>query len=697
MRAPFLSLPFLFVVHAVAQIGHGGQPIGWGQGGGHTASLPAVALPALDRQALTAMDQTDHPGEVRYGVQRFIAVDVMAQAQVDQVVDGRQVRRLVLRSPGAVMLSVQFDQFDLAPGAWVYLYNTDRTYFIGGFNELNELASGGLATAVVPGDELVVEVQEPSPATGSSALHIASITHGYRDLFKFGEQGLLRDYDPGFQSSPCHNNVICPAGAPWEQQKRAVAMFLRPDGNGCTGILLNNAAQDGTPYFHAANHCYTPNEGQWVFYFNYESPTCVGNTGPTTQTITGATVKAIDYFDDLCLLQLSSAPPAAWQPFYAGWNRGTSAPSNTTVIHHPLYDVKKITFDNQAATSVQVTPYVGAPFDTYCWKSFWDNGIVEAVSSGAPLFDQNKRFIGHMYDGAQDCSNASTVFTLCAKFNQSWDGGAPSNRLRDWLDPANTLTTLNGYQPAASPGVKVRVKVALEGCYNTGTQSMDDALRAAGLVPLAEPYSAAGYTHVGGGGESTTAGVLAATGSAAVVDWVVVELRNKNNAAQVLATRSALLLRNGSVVDVDGTADVNFANVAADDHYVAVRHRNHLGIMSQNPVALSATASLIDFAAGAATAGGSASTKLVGTARCLYAGDATRDGEIKYTGAGNDRDDVLVRIGGVVPTNAVSGYYREDVNMDGVVKYSGQGNDRDIMLLNIGGVQPTNTLPDALP
>ena len=227
---------------------------------------------------------------------------------------------------------------------------------------------------------------------------------------------------------------------------------------------------------------------------------------------------------------------------------------------------------------------------------------------------------------------------------------------------------------------------------------MDDALRSAGLVPQAEPYTALGYAHVnGGGGESTSAGVLAATGATAVVDWVVVELRNKNNAAQVLATRSALLLRNGNVVDVDGTSDMTFTTVTADDHYVAVRHRNHLGVMTQAPVSLGTVASLIDFSAGAATAGGTASTKPIGAVRCLYAGDANGNGEVKYTGASNDRDLVLARVGGSVPTNTVGGYYREDLNLDGVVKYSGSGNDRDIILVNIGGISPTSILTDALP
>jgi hypothetical protein len=54
-------------------------------------------------------------------------------------------------------------------------------------------------------------------------------------------------------------------------------------------------------------------------------------------------------------------------------------------------------------------------------------------------------------------------------------------------------------------------------------------------------------------------------------------------------------------------------------------------------------------------------------------------------------------VGGVVPTNTVSGYNRYDINMDGVVKYSGNGNDRDLVLQIIGGVVPTTVRAAQLP
>jgi len=81
----------------------------------------------------------------------------------------------------------------------------------------------------------------------------------------------------------------------------------------------------------------------------------------------------------------------------------------------------------------------------------------------------------------------------------------------------------------------------------------------------------------------------------------------------------------------------------------------------------------------------------------MWSGDANSSGNIKYTGAANDRDNVLLEIGGSVPTAITTGYTSSDVNMDGVVKYTGQSNDRDLILLNIGGNVPTNIRVEQLP
>ncbi|MFT3885757.1 MAG: hypothetical protein QM724_10095 [Flavobacteriales bacterium] len=694
MKRALLLGVFAVPVLSTAQIAHGGQPLGWGHTPNERDAVPRIGLSVLDRSALLAeADAAPANTGFRYGTQRQVDADVLGQGTWQDLPDGSRVCRLQLSSPGAVMLSVQFDRFAPGPDGRVFLYNADRSYFIGGFTQENAQPTGGLATAVVPGDAITIEYQT-GPHPGPAGLHVASLTHGFRDILHFRERGVLRDIDPGYQSAPCQDNVACPSAANWQDQRRSVALFLRPDGGGCTGVLLNNTLQNGTPYFHIANHCYQPTESQWVFYFNYDSPACVGTAGPTDQTVSGSTLRALTYHGDFCLVEMSAQPPAAYNVYYSGWDRSGSQPGVGAMIHHPLSDVKKIAFPN-AAPATYFTP----DENTECWRVFWGSGLAQGGSSGAPLFDRNKRMVGSASDGQQECATATTIPSIFAKLSANWDGTLPSSRLRDWLDPANTTTALNGINGSAvhpALGVKVSARIMLEGPYASG--SMNANLRTNGL-PTTEPFTALGFTHVGGGGGETMAqAVLNVTGTNAIVDWVLVELRSKSDASQVLATRSALVRSDGMVVDVNGTDPVNFPQAVVDNYFVAIKGRNHLGIMTATSQPLTGVAVLMNFINGStATYGGDEAMKTINGIRCLWAGDVDHDGVLMYTGAGNDRDPILVRIGGTVPTATVSGYYVEDVNMDGVVKYTGTGNDRDPILVNIGGTVPTATRRAQLP
>jgi hypothetical protein len=248
-------------------------------------------------------------------------------------------------------------------------------------------------------------------------------------------------------------------------------------------------------------------------------------------------------------------------------------------------------------------------------------------------------------------------------------------------------------------GVQVSAKVFLEGPFNSTTGLMHDSLRVKGLIPMNEPFSALGFTQVGGGGEATTAPVLTVGGNDAIVDWVLLELRDGNTPAVVLATRSALLQRDGDVVGVDGLAPVRF-NVPAGSYVVAVRHRNHLGVMTQAALPLSSTTTTVDFSSPstAVYTSGTGATKSLGSVQVLWQGDAQRDGALRYTGSGNDRDPILVAVGGSTPNNVISGTYSGlDVNMDGLVRYSGSGNDRDPVLVNVGSTTPNNVRQEQLP
>ncbi len=249
----------------------------------------------------------------------------------------------------------------------------------------------------------------------------------------------------------------------------------------------------------------------------------------------------------------------------------------------------------------------------------------------------------------------------------------------------------------APPGNRVAVHVMLEGAMRQGSPLMGDELRTAGILPLEEPYAALGYFHIGDGGdEETTPTVLAVTGPNAIVDWVVVELRDPDYNGFRASSRSALLQRDGDVVDMDGVSPVAFT-APTGNYFLAIKHRNHLGVMTATPITFGPGPLTLDFTAASTAAFGTNALKTVGGRRCLWTGDATFNGQMKYTGAANDRDPILVRVGSTSPNNTVSGYFREDTNMDGLVKYTGSGNDRDPILLNVGSTTPNGVRNGQVP
>ena len=181
--------------------------------------------------------------------------------------------------------------------------------------------------------------------------------------------------------------------------------------------------------------------------------------------------------------------------------------------------------------------------------------------------------------------------------------------------------------------------------------------------------------------------MLNATGAQAIVDWVLIELRNSDGTT-VAGRRAALLRANGEVISTTGEVQIAF-NVNPVGKKMVVRHRNHLAAMAST--AITVNGQVVDFNSASTTLYGTLPMRIGGTYRALWPGDVNTDGTVVYTGSGNDRDQVLNTIGGQVATNTTAGYTRSDVNLDGVAKYTGVDNDRDLILNTIGGVVPTTT------
>jgi hypothetical protein len=271
---------------------------------------------------------------------------------------------------------------------------------------------------------------------------------------------------------------------------------------------------------------------------------------------------------------------------------------------------------------------------------------------------------------------------------------------------SNTTTLVNGCDSTVNVavtigGVRVSPKVFLAGPYS-GNSTMTDSLRS--ILPTTEPYGNpanssnpyfAVFTHVNGGNETINPSVLSASGPSAVVDWVFVSLRSSSNAATVLSTRSALLLRNGNVVDVDGSSAVEFAGVSAGNYFVAVEHRNHLGAMLASPIALSLTAVNADFTTSPLYTKPSpnnnaspltGASRVIAGVQALYAGNCNisnmaRKRILTYNStSASDRAALLLACPGV---SSITGYIVFDCDMNGVARFNGLVPDRLVIYQNV--------------
>lgn len=301
-----------------------------------------------------------------------------------------------------------------------------------------------------------------------------------------------------------------------------------------------------------------------------------------------------------------------------------------------------------------------------------------------------------------DAGAPSAAITLATTNGAAWYGitftpvstcvpGTPCND----GDANTTNDAIRADCQCAGAAVAVAAKVLLEGPYVSGTGLMTDALRTLPDFPLSEPFTALGLSPTGGE-VGIAASVLSTNGNDAIVDWVLVELRDAATGMVVLMRTAALLQRDGDVVGLNGTSPLNMP-ILAGSYRIAVRHRNHLGVLTDPAYPLDGTPTTVDLTTAATVTWGTDARKNVNGVLVLWAGNCTSDNELKYTGGGNDRDPILVSIGGTLPTNTITGYHTTDVTMDGTVKYTGSTNDRDPLLVNIGGTVPTNTRAQQLP
>lgn len=162
---------------------------------------------------------------------------------------------------------------------------------------------------------------------------------------------------------------------------------------------------------------------------------------------------------------------------------------------------------------------------------------------------------------------------------------------------------------------KANITMFLEGPYIDGTDLMSNSINS--LLPLSSPYSDAPAT--------------ATSIPANAVDWVKVEIRDAADLTSVVSASSGFLMTNGTIVDVDGVNLLNLKNASANSH-IAIFHRNHLDVLTANPVSGLATSvptvNLSDGTTSLFTNGPAAAKTMPDGNIALYSGDSDMNGDI---------------------------------------------------------------------
>lgn len=230
---------------------------------------------------------------------------------------------------------------------------------------------------------------------------------------------------------------------------------------------------------------------------------------------------------------------------------------------------------------------------------------------------------------SQQVIASSGEYVTGTNFDISWTLGEIAT---ETFNNGNYTITQGFQQPVTGvviSGINLDLLVYIEGPF-TGTL-MSTFLNAGGQLPLGQPYNTSPWNYPGNE-------TVLAIPNANVVDWVLIELRDAASAALAtsatrIARQAAFLLKDGSVAGIDGSSILHFNNSFAQQLFVVVWHRNHLGIIAATGFTETGGVYNYDFSLSSAKVlGGNSGYKNLGNGIWgLASGDATQDGSINQS------------------------------------------------------------------
>lgn len=231
-----------------------------------------------------------------------------------------------------------------------------------------------------------------------------------------------------------------------------------------------------------------------------------------------------------------------------------------------VFDPNPITYGEPIPPIIAIDPdpqaHTGSCFNWY------------DAPSGGNLLALHSAVLRPAYgSGAGEISTPGT-YEYWVEMTTPYNNSCKSSRSKITLTINTTQTSTTDF--------RLKAKVILQGPYNSTTNTMNNSLRTSEILPLEHPFNTSPFNYTG-----TERASSFATIPNNVVDWVLVELRTTPSVSNILERQAAWVTNDGTLIDMDGIAGINFEFPSINEsYYIVIRSRNHLPIMSAQAVTL---------------------------------------------------------------------------------------------------------------
>ena len=299
-----------------------------------------------------------------------------------------------------------------------------------------------------------------------------------------------------------------------------------------------------------------------------------------------------------------------------GWDIGRSSGGNSSV---PFYN------------NYLKAAYAGDDAGTY---NVAGTGIFNGIATS---FDDGTNEYNTAYPDRLSATGGSTVVMnynggtgdgAATAYNGSFgvvNFGFPLETVTDEAARAeilcNSVAFLTPFSGSCN-GTLVKAKLWLQGADDGALMRTD--LNTNNLLPLNQPYNTAPWNYAGNENVASSADFPTNT-----VDWVLLEVRDANDYNNIVETKAALLLNDGTLADVNNNNEGVFFSSLTDGntYFLSVRHRNHLDVLAAIATALPNTTTY-DFTQTANVLDGNLQTIDLNGKAALWAGDFDGDNNI---------------------------------------------------------------------